>query len=175
MINIDRINLILVLLAALFVPLACSHAVREKLSEKEAAVYRAVIRSSQTREIAISNEAISAFGLAKPEDFRSILPSAPNQAAIDFLEKNRNQFTIENDTDIGEGLILIASRNRTEYLSQLNRLHLVSRVGFDSGGGKAIVYCFYSCQPLCGEGGFFFLEYRDSDWIIVEESEKVKT
>jgi hypothetical protein len=147
----------------------------EPLGADEVAIYLAVVRDGGSNEFVISNEMVDAFGISNPEHMRSILPSAPQSATADFLSKAKDQLSWENDLTINDRFTLIGSEDRDKRLSQMYRYNVVSTIGFDPERKYAVVYYFDACQPLCGEGGFFLLESRDGRWVIVEESEKLKT
>lgn len=154
---------------------SCGKRVDSQVSDDEVAVYVELARSSPSREIVISSDPIIAIGITRSEDVRSLLPSAPEAATVDFLAKNCENLIIEKDVQIGGGFVLIGSHDREKRLSGLHRLNSFSRVGFDPTRKTAIVWYSDACAPLCGEAGLYLLEYNGEKWMIVAESEKIKS
>lgn len=171
----DKFLSITIIGVALTFIVCCGERADNQLHADEIAVYLELARSSPSREIVTSSDAINAIGMTRSEDVRSVLPTAPEEAAVDFLSKNRENLIIEEDVQLGDGFVLLRSHDREERLSGLHRFNSFSRVGFDSTRKTAIVWYADACAPLCAKAGLYLLEYNGEKWVIVAESEIIKT
>ncbi len=155
----------------------CTVSDDKRLLEEETAIYLELAQSGPAggHEIVISTAPLNAIGITGTEDVLTVFPAAPEAAIADFLSKNRSGITLEGDLIIDDRFVLLGSGNIDDRLADKYRYHFVSRIGFDAKRLNALVLYFNVCEPLCGEGGFFHLENRDGKWVIVAESEKIKT
>ena len=145
----------------------------DQLHPDEIAIYLELARSGPSREIRISSDAIHAIGMTRPEDVRTVLPSAPEAISVAFLLKNQeNLISKKEDVPLGDGFVLMGSNDLKERLSGLYRHSSFSRVGFDPTGKTAIVWYADVCAPICSEAGLYLLEYNSGKWVIRAESEK---
>ena len=172
MVKLRFITIIGVVLTCL---VSCGKGVDSQVTDDEIAIYLELARSSPSSEIVISGAPITALGITHHDNVRSVLPSAPEATIADFLAKNSENLIIEKDVQIGCGFVLIGSHDREKRLSGLYRFNSFSRVGFDSIRKTAIVWYSDACAPLCGEAGLYLLEYNGEKWVIVAESEKIKS
>jgi hypothetical protein len=53
------------------------------------------------------------------------------------------------------------------YHTSPNGFFTFSRVGFSDDITHALVYAEYSCGPLCGYGGYYFLEKDKQEWHVL--------
>lgn len=175
MVKLLSITIAITLTIALTFIVCCGERADDQLDADEMAIYLELARSSPSREIVVSSDPIIAIGITRSEHVRSHVPSAPEEAIIDFLAKNRENRIIERDVQIDGGFVLIGSQDREKSLSGLHRFNSFSRVGFDSIRKTAIVWYSDFCAPLCGETGLYLLEYNGEKWKVVAESEKIKS
>ncbi len=154
----------------------CGERANNQLHADEIAIYLELARSSPSREIVISSDAIHAIGITSPQHVRSLLPSAPEAVSVDFLSRNHeNLISKKEDFPLGDGFVLMGSKDLKERLSGLHRFNSFSRVGFDPMRKTAIVWYSDACAPLCSEAGLYLLESNGGNWVIVAESEKIKS
>lgn len=165
-----------VMAIALFLLVCCVDLRDDQLHADEIAFYMELARSRPSREIVISCDAINAIGMTSPEHVRSLIPAASEAVSIDFLAKNQKDLILrKEDVPLEDGFILMGSNNLTERLSRLGRWNSFSRVGFDRTRKTAIVWYSDVCVALCGEAGLYLLEHNGEKWLIVAESEKIKS
>lgn len=147
----------------------------QSLYKEEIAIYMELARSKPSREIVISGTAIESIGITSPEHVQALLPFATESVSVDFLSKNVENLILQEDVSIGDDFVLLSSKDLDERLSRLNSFNTFSRVGFDSNRRTAIVWHYYTCGVLCGQGGLYLLEYRGEKWEIVAESDNFRS
>ncbi len=167
-----RVFATMVILLVLLCNVGCSKSGETQLTEEEIAIFVQLARSVMSKHIVLSNDSLTAYGVTRVEDVRSVLPTAPEAAIADFLTKNIENLVIENDVEISDGFVLLASNDREPRLSGLHRYNAFSRVGFDETRESAVVYYLSACNPLCGEDAFYLLKKSNGKWGIAAESEK---
>lgn len=173
---IKLLSIALIGIALTFI-VCCGENADNQLHADEIAVYLEIARSSSpSREILISSGAIHAIGMTSPEHVQTLIPSAPEDVSDDFLAKNLKEVIPESkDIPLGDGFVLLGSKDLKERRSRLDRWNSFSRVGFDASRKTAIVWYSNGCGgPLCGEAGLYMLKHNGEKWLIVAESEKIK-
>jgi hypothetical protein len=164
-----------VFVTLLLVLAACAPTGDAGPSDQEIAVYLTVSKRSPSTYFVIGSGPLTAIGLESVENVKQLLPEASEDTIEDFLARNREIQATNRDKPIRDGFTLIGTDDRSARLERVNRYNSVSRVGFNSSGDEAILWYFDDCQPLCGSGGLYLLRKRDSEWVVVGESEKIKT
>ncbi len=170
------LSVVLIGIALAFI-VCCGENTDNRLHADEIAVYLEIARSSSpSREILISSDAIHAIGMTRPEHVQAGIPSAPEDVSADFLTKNLNEVIPESeDVPLGDGFVLLGSKDLQAGMPMLKRWNSYSRVGFDAARKTAIVWYSNGCGgPLCGDAGLYMLKHNGEKWLIVAESEKIK-
>jgi hypothetical protein len=141
------------------------------------AVYSAVIRGLESREIAIGQPLPDSLGIlgrtAVPVDHEPYRePGSPlpisRELQIDFANSIVLQDPLLPKFDIQFPYQIVPVPRSQQYRSSPARpLLAFSQVGVDPAATNAIVYFSYQCSYDCGTGGYVVLEKRTGGWRIV--------
>jgi hypothetical protein len=158
----------------------------------EYAVYSAIVKAKFTSKlIVIHNITINASNpassdgeyLQRCETLLSELPEVDQAMLADFRKKNKLPYQLSRSFDIGSKYVLISEKDikrlgagehsrpnwagfDAKYPGSSGDI-LFSRVGFNSGMNRAVVYVVHGmCGLGCGEGMCIFLAKEDGIWKI---------
>ncbi|HSI89244.1 MAG TPA: hypothetical protein VK918_09320, partial [Pyrinomonadaceae bacterium] len=81
----------------------CNSGDGDRVDADEIAVYLAIASSDHSKAIVVSSDAIRALGILEAEHVRSLLPSAPEAAIRDFLDKNQKDLILTDDVTVDGG------------------------------------------------------------------------
>ena len=154
---------------------ACDSNKTFDLTKQETEVYLTLLKNSKSKEIVVDSQLFRELGIEDYEQLNIIIEEASTETSKDFFLKNAGKWSFETDTDTKGGYVLIGSLGREERLSQLSSYNLVSRVGFNSKEDEAIVFYYYVCKALCSHGGFYLLNRIEGKWVVVAQSELIRS
>ncbi|HEX5130988.1 MAG TPA: hypothetical protein VFX92_00725 [Candidatus Krumholzibacteria bacterium] len=144
-------------------------------SPDEYAIYQTVIDHAFGRhsfepgqEVLILNPSVDAALFHTPTNLQELL-LANDETLDDFMQKRSIKTDLASLTALGHDVADAAktdAERRTGQISHWPCTVRVSRVGFNSAGDQALLYCDYGKGNLGGEGVLILLDRVEGEWRI---------
>lgn len=170
--NRDEMKIILAVLFLMLMVLGlcCQPKENNQLTEREYAVYLAVIGERPKNLIVVDEKVANVFGEISSGKLPDLVPGTLQETIDDYALKNLNPIAIPENFPFKDGYQVIRKDDRGKLISELDGHYLFSRVGFSKNGTQAFVY-FTGGRS----GAFYLLSNNNGVWTIETKSESWKS